>query len=279
MKDKYPHLNKLQKAGLNILKVIIDICKRHNLTYYVYGGTLLGAIRHKGFIPWDDDVDIAMTRKDFEKLKTYQNELPEYMFLDTIQRKGHQWTAAHVVDTRYELEVGKGLKKAQMPVWVDILIIDGVPNPGTVKFRIFGALYLFARLLYKFSNFSSEVDQEKNRPAIENFFISFAKITHVEKIINQHWAGCFLDWVSRRCDLDKCEYGATLGGPQKMGETQPKEWFGKGKYLPFEDIYVSGMSMPENFLVKFYGPNYMTPPPVDKRNQHNVTLISSTIDE
>lgn len=277
MTNEYEHLNAIQKIGLSILKEIIAICKRHDLTYYVYGGTLLGAIRHQGFIPWDDDVDIAMSRKDFEKLKQYQNEFPQYMFLDTIQQKGHQWTAAHVVDTRYKLEVGKGMKKATMSVWVDILIIDGVPNPGTFKYKIFSAAYLTARLLYKFSNFSNEVDLEKDRSAIETFFISFARITHIEKVINQHWAGCFIDWISRRYDLDKCEYGATLGGPQKMGETQPKYWFGKGKKLPFEDIIVNGMEETENFLTKFYGPNYMTPPPLDKRNQHNVRLVEKIV--
>lgn len=277
MDDKYPHLNELQKAGFNILKVVIDICKRHELMYYVYGGTLLGAIRHQGFIPWDDDVDIAMPRKDFEKLKQYQEELPEYMFLDTVQRKGHQWTAAHVVDTRYKLEVGKGLKKAEMNAWVDILIIDGVPNPNTVKFKVFSAAYLTARLFYKFSNFSNEVDLEKERSGVEAFFISFAKFTHIEKIVNQHWAGCFMDWVSRRYDLDKCEYGATLGGPQKMGETQPKKWFGIGRNLQFEDITVNGMKEAEEFLTKFYGSNYMTPPPADKRNQHNVVIIESNL--
>lgn len=279
MENKYEHLNELQRAGLNILKVLIDLCQRHQLTYYVYGGTLLGAVRHKGFIPWDDDVDVAMSRKDFEKLKQHVNELPDYLFLDTIQRKGHQWTAAHVVDNRYVLEVGKGLKKAQIPVWVDILIIDGVPTPGSFKFKMFGSLYMMARLLYKFSNFSNEVDLEKKRPLHEAFFISFAKLTRVERIVNQHWAGCFLDWVSRRYDLDKCEYGATLGGPQKMGETQPKSWFGKGKKMQFEDIVVNAMDESINFLVKFYGPNYMTPPPIDKRNQHNVKLISSNGNE
>jgi lipopolysaccharide cholinephosphotransferase len=279
MENKYKHLNELQQAGLNILKVLIGICKRHELTYYVYGGTLLGAVRHKGFIPWDDDVDVAMPRKDFEKLKQYVNELPCYMFLDTIQRKGHQWTAAHVVDNRFLLEVGKGQKKARIPVWVDILIIDGVPTPGTFKYKMFGSLYLVARLLYKFSNFSHEVDLEKKRPLHEAFFISFAKLTRIERIVNQHWAGCFLDWVSRRYDLDKCEYGATLGGPQKMDETQPKSWFGKGKEMQFEDIVVITMDKAVNFLIKFYGPNYMTPPPVDKRNQHNVKLISSNGNE
>lgn len=277
MENKYSHLNELQQAGLSILKVIIEICNRHDLTYYVYGGTLLGAVRHKGFIPWDDDVDIAMPRKDFEKLKQYEHEFPQYMFLDTIQRKGHQWTAAHVVDTRFLLEVGKGLKKAKMPVWVDILIIDGVPRPGTLKFKVFGVSYLAARLLYKFSNFSNEVDLEKERPAVERFFINFARFTHIENIVNQHVAGCLLDWVSRRYDLDKCEFGATLGGPQKMGETQPKSWFGKGKEMPFEDIQVNAMTESVKFLTKFYGSDYMTPPPVDKRNQHNVKLISKNV--
>ena len=276
MMDKYEHLNEIQRVGLNILKEILVICKRHNLTYYVYGGTLLGAVRHQGFIPWDDDVDIAMSRKDFERLKQYQNEFPQYMFLDTIQQKGHQWTAAHVVDTRYKLEVGKGLKRAEMPVWVDILIIDGVPNPGTFKYKMFSVAYLTARLFYKFSNFSNEVDLEKEHSNIESFFISFAKITRIEKVISQHWAGCFIDWVSRRYDLDKCEYGATLGGPQKMGETQPKYWFGKGRELPFEDIMVNGMTETESFLIKFYGLNYMTPPPLDKRNQHNAKLIGKS---
>ena len=55
MTNEYEHLNAIQKIGLSILKEIIAICKRHDLTYYVYGGTLLGAIRHQGFIPWDDE--------------------------------------------------------------------------------------------------------------------------------------------------------------------------------------------------------------------------------
>lgn len=60
-------------------------------------------------------------------------------------------------------------EKAEMSVWVDILIIDGVPNPRTFKYKIFSAAYLTARLLYKFSNFSNEVDLEKDRSAIETF--------------------------------------------------------------------------------------------------------------
>lgn len=273
MENKYTHLNELQRAGLNILKETIKICQKHGLQYYIYGGTLLGAIRHKGFIPWDDDVDIAMPRKDYEKLKQFQDELPDYMFLDTIQRKGHQWTAAHIVDTRYKVEVGYGQTKAEMCVWMDILIIDGVPTPGTLQYKLFSFAYLSARLLYKFSNFSKEVDLEKKRTPLEAFLIKFAKVTHIEKVINQHLSGCLLDWVSRQYDMDKCDYVATLAGPLKMDETIPKQWFGKGREMQFEDIIVSGLDETERFLVKAYSENYMVPPPLDKRNQHNVKLI------
>lgn len=277
MEENESHLNDLQKAGLNILREFINICYKHGLTYYVYGGTLLGAVRHKGFIPWDDDIDVAMPRKDFEKLEKIQNELPDYMFLDTIKRKGHCWTPARIMDTRMVLETGYAVNRANMNVWMDILIIDGVPAPKSVKFKLFGVLYLTARLLYKFSNFSNEVDLKQKRNKKEAFFIKFAQFTHIEKLIPQVWAGRFLDWVSRRFDADKCEYVATLAGPKKMKETLPKYWFGSGVKMQFEDIMVNSMSESVQFCINTYGEDYMTPPPLDKRNQHNVKIISSSI--
>ena len=275
MREDDYKMNKLQSAGLNLLKQIDEICKRHGLTYYIYGGSLLGAYRHQGFIPWDDDVDIAMTRKDYERFIEYQDEFPEYMYLDPIQRKGHQWTTAHVADSRLKLEVGHGLKRVTMNVWVDILIIDGVPNPNTIEYKFFSVVYLSARLFYKFSNFSNEVDMQRRRTALEAFFIKFEKVSHIEKIVNQHYAGCYLDWVSRRYDVDKCDYVATLSGSLKMDETMPKNWFGNKRYFQFEDMVVLGMDETEKFLTKIYGSNYMTPPPIEKRNQHNVQLIEN----
>jgi len=218
-----------------------------------------------------------MPRKDFEKFKSFQAELPVYMKIDTVSDKGHQWTNAHVEDARLKLEVGKGMKRAIMNAWVDILIMEGVPNPGTLKYKIFSLLYLTARLLYKFSNFSNEVDLEKKRSVVESCLIRFAKYSHIEKIINQHLAGCFLDWASRRYDADKCDFVATLGGSLKMDETMPKNWFGNSRYFQFEDMNVLGMDETEKFLTKIYGLNYMTPPPVEKRNQHNVIIVKNNV--
>lgn len=78
-------LRKAQLKMVEILYAIDDICQRHDIKYWLCYGTLLGAVRHKGFIPWDDDCDICMMREDFEKFSQYVNELPDNLFLQTTQ--------------------------------------------------------------------------------------------------------------------------------------------------------------------------------------------------
>lgn len=79
-------LRNAQQVMLRILKIVDDICKRHHLDYWIDGGTLLGAVRHGGFIPWDDDLDIAMPRRDYERfVATAQGELPPDLFIQTAE--------------------------------------------------------------------------------------------------------------------------------------------------------------------------------------------------
>ena len=74
----------VQLKGYEILKAVVDLCEKHNLTYFLSGGSLLGAIRHDGFIPWDNDIDIEMPVKDYRKfLRIAKDELPQNLFLQT----------------------------------------------------------------------------------------------------------------------------------------------------------------------------------------------------
>lgn len=77
--------NEVQKVCLELLIEVDRICTQHNINYYIYGGTLLGAVRHNGFIPWDDDIDIVMFRSEYDKfVKICENELGEKYYLQTI---------------------------------------------------------------------------------------------------------------------------------------------------------------------------------------------------
>ncbi len=113
-----------------MLQEIDKICRHYHIRYYLAGGTLLGAVRHQGFIPWDDDIDIAMPREDYEqfiKIMSHKKH-PIYKLLAIECTKGYPYTFAKVVDTRTRLveEIGKDLH--QMGVFIDIFPIDGMGN-------------------------------------------------------------------------------------------------------------------------------------------------------
>ena len=134
-------LGKIHQANLEILKAIRDICERHNITYLIDSGTLLGAVRHKGFIPWDDDVDLCFRREEFEKFKAVANlELPKGMelvlpyeyrngesFYDFVPRVVYLNSRRHSEDDE-DMEFYEGKLNH---LWVDLFIIDRLPSHKT----------------------------------------------------------------------------------------------------------------------------------------------------
>ena len=122
-------VEELQKIELEILKYIDKVCKENNLTYFLAYGTLIGAIRHKGFIPWDDDVDIQMPRDDYNKLcDILKEENGRYKLLDHKEGLGYIYPFAKVIDSNTRL-IETGLTETvNMGVYIDIFPIDGTPN-------------------------------------------------------------------------------------------------------------------------------------------------------
>ncbi|MFR9165383.1 MAG: phosphorylcholine transferase LicD [Dysgonomonas sp.] len=89
----------LQLRMLEILEVVDSICRKHNLTYWISGGTLLGAVRHGGFIPWDDDIDIELLLPDYYKLlRILKKELPDNLYLQTPKEKGYRMLFSKIRD-------------------------------------------------------------------------------------------------------------------------------------------------------------------------------------
>ena len=119
----------IQAISLEVLKQIADLCDELNLRYYLAYGTLIGAVRHKGFIPWDDDVDIMMPRPDYDKLLKYlsTNKLPYLTLFNRQTCPEYPYMISRISDDRYILEM-ENEKSVGMGVFIDIYPLDGMGN-------------------------------------------------------------------------------------------------------------------------------------------------------
>lgn len=124
-------LRKLQLTELEILKVIDGICKKHDIKYSLYAGTLLGAVRHKGFIPWDDDLDICMSREQYNRfLEVWSSESPKGYLLqnkDNTPTFTQSFSKIRKDNTTF-FQDGEIAGDYHMGIFVDIFPIDRMPN-------------------------------------------------------------------------------------------------------------------------------------------------------
>ncbi|MCD8106093.1 MAG: LicD family protein [Lachnospiraceae bacterium] len=131
-------LNDIQKIEYELLKFFTDLCERNNLKYYVSGGTCLGAVRHSGFIPWDDDVDIDMPRRDYDKLiKLFSDRkvnCSRYEVENIFLENGED-LITKLVDKSHKIKISYAKEEQSVRPWIDIMPIDGMPD-SKIRFEI-----------------------------------------------------------------------------------------------------------------------------------------------
>lgn len=276
-------MTELQIEVLDILRFVHEICQQNNLTYYLAYGTLLGAIRHKGFIPWDDDVDLWMPRPDYmrflEVLRSDNNERfglsqgkykpegdrPEVLQMRIIDKK--------VLITR-GFSSGKTIKAYP---WIDIFALDRYPVDQREKYiksfkrelflykiarakrylikekSVFGLMNLVLYTLHtKFGMFCNCLNEEKY---IERAFNQISKYAYAS-IENE---GLFCYAAVYLPQLEKCLFD--------------NKWFEKTVVYEFEGDYFFGPIGADSILTKVYK-DYMTPPPIEQqKNTHHAYII------
>ena len=258
----------LHQVDMEIVKAVVKICDKHGLMYYMLGGTMLGAIRHKGFIPWDDDIDLGMPREDYEKfLKIAPKELPKlYKVVNYRNTPKYQYYITRVLDTDtkvIEERIGNDSKYTNASI--DIFPIDGTPNNPVLRkiyfFRVLSHRALMS-LCYKDS-----IDRKRKRGAVEKVFLGIMERLPVEKFTTPYKQKCKIDKLLRSQNVSKSKYIGNIMGAYRTREIIPAEIYGKGKFYPFEDIQLRGLEKYDEYLTHTYG-DYMKLPPEDMRKVH-----------
>lgn len=267
-------LRKLQLIELDILKEVVKICDKKNLKYYIIGGTLLGAVRHKGFIPWDDDIDIGMPRPDYERfIKIAPKLLPQFLKLKifTIQKNVLHYPAKVENKNTIILDHSAKIEK-KAHAWIDIFPLDGMPNNIFIR-KVHCVKLLFLRLLLKYSQFDKVVALNlKDRPFHEKLLIELGIKLNLKNFGNQYKIMELLDKNLKKYRYLKSTYIVNFMGAYKLKEMFPKSFFYATKRYKFEDIYLNGSKEYDLVLKQMYG-NYMAIPPKSQRDKHSIEIL------
>lgn len=261
---------KLKKIELEILIYIDEVCKKNNIKYFLAGGTLLGAIRHKGFIPWDDDIDICMMRDDYNRLiniltdeksekyfiQNFRTD-PEYpRYITKIRVNGTQFIERQVID--YNMHHG---------IFIDIFPLDKIrdKNEKKLDFRV----NCVKRVL------GLRTIRNWNNKHTNNYKRVVAKIIRpFTLLLPLSFYNGLIDYIYGYQNVEDCSYVTNFSSQYGWRkQTFPIDVYGEGTYLEFEGHKFMAPAKWEVILKSLYG-DYMKLPPEEKRNSgHDVVHI------
>lgn len=262
-------LKRLQRFQLEKFKKFRDVCDENGIKFFIIGGTLLGAVRHKGYIPWDDDIDIAMPREDYNALikLARKKNLFDDMKVENYKLNGKMrcYFSRLIVNEDVRKKEGFKANSELGLVIVDILPLDGTPDNKYMR-----KLYYFRALFYRTLSALSNLDVkniDKNRKGLEKKILVIGQKLKLYKLINRTKCYNKLDKLYSKNSWKKSKMSGTITGAYKTREIVPTEYFGRGRMYPFEDTEFLGPELYDKYLTHMYG-DYMKLPPESERKSH-----------
>lgn len=259
----------IQQIELHNLIRVQTFCVQHNLKIYLSGGTLLGAIRHHGFIPWDDDIDVCMPRPDYEKfIQLYHenNELPDYLLMECYEDRNFDFPFMKIFDERtiYRREYADEGEDSHL--WLDIFPYDGLPSDMNEVRQIYKTGDKYRKYLAK-----SKADPKEGKTWLKKMlkplYLSLINIFYSPKRCGKQ-----IEALAKKVTYEKAEYvGAVTWGLYGEGERVKKSEFEKSVDVTFENHIFQTMSCWDSYLKGLYG-DYMQLPPKEKRVTHNLEV-------
>lgn len=261
-------IQEIQRVSLEILKEVADLCEELHLRYYLAWGTLIGAIRHKGFIPWDDDVDIMMPRPDYDKLLEYlyTHKLPNLTLFNRTSCSEYPYMISRISDDRYILEM-ENEKSVGMGIFIDIYPMDGMGATLEEALKLGAYTDRMSSLCYQATreHYAIETTTSVFRKIIKRPVFLYAKMVGKDKFQNS----IETYMMKHKLDYDSSEWVGDLvwlsGGAK---EILKREWLDAYEMAPFEQYEFRVPKMYDPVLKQTYG-DYMKLPPKEQQIGHH----------
>lgn len=263
--NKY-EINEIQQKLLGILIYFQEFCVENNLKFVLAGGTCLGAVRHKGMIPWDDDLDVFMLREDYEKLTHLWEsnaDTSRYSCVRSDDRINIRHAATEIKDNNTtfiqyrtdDLDINQG-------IMIDVIPLDDVAKSAIARFMQF-----FYAMVFSCFNFQ-RLPEHKSKGV---YYLTKVALSLVRSFDRRYriWKFCETKMIKLGRN-ESGEVASFVEGPKIMKQRFPKVWFETPSYLEFEGYVMPVPQDYDHWLTVSYG-DYMKPPPEEERvMRHNV---------
>ncbi len=262
---EYMQMKNIQCVSLDILKFVSNICEKEGFRYCLAYGTLIGAVRHKGYIPWDDDVDILMPRADYDKFlhwtRTHKEDMGVYEVFNREINKDYIYGITRICDSRYEI-IKDNEPNCGMGIFIDVYPYDGLGDDRQVALEKLHKARKYCDAIVAMTRNNQRVPTELNLKGRLMFLL-----THlIRKVHGLNYYFKQLNSLKDGYDFDTSKYV----GPLMWYFTKPykvlfeRALFNEFVKVSFEDGMFYVPSEYDKILTQEYG-DYMTLPPVEKR--------------
>lgn len=255
-------IDELHRRLVPVLESIDGVCRQHGLRYYLWAGTMLGSIRHKGFIPWDDDMDIAMPRPDYEQLMAHCGEwMPApFEIIGSHNRADYPFPFAKVIDGSTTV-----IERPDFPypegIYIDIFPIDGAPSDEKEAHRHLHRYHTWRHLLFLRGR-----NPFKHGHGPRSWWPLL-----LHKLFTLKWLQDKVQGLMKKYKYEESSY--IIDYDFGMKGIMEKSIVGEPKPCEFEGKMFQGVENPDRFLTHLYG-DYMKLPPLEKQVQHKFYYIN-----
>lgn len=262
-------ITEIQKTSIEILAYIDKVCRENDINYSIFYGSLIGVERHRGYIPWDDDLDIVLLRPEYERLLELLAKQQDFLLLSPKTTKNYRYVYSKLVDP-YTLAISRQYYNSEsdnLGVFVDIFPLDGFPSSLEEREK-FGNLCEKYRSNMMFTLNNSYAVSRSWWKAHMKRFLYYPKY---KKILKQgdseYWRNKY-ESLATKYPVDRSEYCGYLEFVNINWGVFPTEWFKHFENVEFEGYQFRAIKDRDKFLTLRYGDYMKTPPPLEQKTHH-----------